>query len=383
MSSWLEFLARALADKRAAALLRVRGGQSTPAAGLDFGSNDYLGLATHPEVLAAARGSDGRSTKLLRFGSGASPVLSGYTPHHATLEAELARLSGTEAALVFSSGYGCNVGALACLASQEDLILSDALNHASLIDGCRLSKAQRIIYPHNDIQALESLLQSQRTQFRRALLVTESIFSMDGDAAPLKELSELCQRFDVGLVVDEAHATGMYGEQGGGLVSELGLQSQVLMKLGTLSKALGGIGGYACGSSDLVEYLVNHCRSYLFSTAPPVPVVQAVAQAVRLLAGMSSARRQLRQHSQQLRRSLQQRGWSVPDGDSPIVPVLVGSENTALELSQRLAGLGLRVPAIRPPTVPRGTSRLRISLSSQHSGQDIQHLLDGLGPVAG
>ncbi len=350
---------------------------------IDFGSNDYLGLRSHAEILAALHQATSQPqladpVASPRWGAGASPVLSGYTAEHAALEHSLAEFSGTEAALVFSSGFACHSGSVACLAGSHDLILSDSLNHASLIDGCRLSRAAKVVYPHADASFVHDYLRQHRHQFDKVLLLTETIFSMDGDAAPLLELSDAAQRYDAGLIVDEAHAVGVYGPRGGGLIEELNLQAQVLAKLGTLSKALGSVGGYVAGNRALIAYLVNHCRSYLFSTASPGLSLIAAQRGLQLLIAMQPQRLALRQQASQLRQRLRQIALDVPQGDSPIVPVIVGSETRALQLSQRLWEQGIYVPAIRPPTVPDGTCRLRISLSTSHTEEHLQRLIAAL-----
>lgn len=368
--SWDKHLDNSL--RRLADQQRHRSRQVCSVAGLlDFSSNDYLGLRSHPMVLAALAASLGTGV----WGAGASPVLSGYGNDQRDLEISLADFSGMESALVFSSGFAGNCGVIACLADSQDLILSDQLNHASLIDGCRLSRATKLVYPHGDVGYIRDTLRQRRSQFQKVMLVTESIFSMDGDAAPLAELVDLAQRYDCGLVVDEAHAVGVYGAQGGGLLEELELQSHVLAKLGTLSKALGGVGGYVAGQTKVIEYLVNRCRSYMFSTAPPGPALAAASSALQLLRGMSEQRVQLRAQASELRHALRQIGWNVPVGDSPIIPVVVGSEQRALWFSQQLRNVGIVVPAIRPPTVPDHTCRLRISLAAQHSAEDCQRLV--------
>jgi len=343
---------------------------------IDFGSNDYLGLRSHAEVLAALN----CSAEEVAWGAGASPVLSGYSRAQATLEDALAQFSQADSALVFSSGYACNVGTVACLANPGDLILSDQLNHASLIDGCRLSKATTIVYPHGDVAFARDALHRQRRQYGKVMLLTESIFSMDGDAAPLVELADLAEQFDCGLVVDEAHAVGVYGQTGSGLLEELGLQARVLAKLGTLSKAIGCVGGYVVGEQNLIEYVVNHCRSFMFSTAAPARSLRAAEKALALLCNMHQSRLALRQRARDLRAALRQLGWLVPCGDSPIIPVVVGSEQDALQLQQHLWASGIYVPAIRPPTVPADTCRLRISLSTRHTPEECQRLVAALGP---
>lgn len=340
---------------------------------VDFGSNDYLGLRSDPRILETLRES-------VEFGSGASPVLKGYCDAHRTLESELAKLHSQEDAMLFSSGYACNVGVISCLAGQNDLVFSDALNHASIIDGCRLSKAEVRIFPHNDANAIVDVLTKNRGEYQKVLIVTESVFSMDGDAGDLPGLADIARRFECGLLVDEAHATGVYGGNGSGLVEELGLQDSVLAKVGTLSKAVGAIGGYVVGSREIIEYLVNYCRSYIFSTSPPVPTVSAIARAIKLVEGMNEERKTLRGRSRLLRKELSECGWEVvsPESDSPIVPILTRDAQNTLALSAHLERAGYYVPAIRPPTVPEGKSRLRISLSARHTEEEIQGLLSAL-----
>lgn len=377
--SWQDFFNARLTRIEAARQRRKRGAAEELVRRepifLDFGSNDYLGLRHDRQVLDAVK----TATQQGNWGSGASPVLSGYTLPHRHLERALAELTGTEDSLVFSSGYACNVGTLSCIADDQCVVFSDQLNHASLIDGIRLSRAQRVIYRHADLSHLLQLLEVHRNERPRGLIVTESIFSMDGDEAPLVELVRLAERFDCGLIVDEAHATGVFGSRGGGLVEELGLTDKILLKLGTLSKALGGIGGYVAADQTVIDYLVNVCRSYLFSTAPPPAVAYATLQAVQKIQNMNEQRTNLLTSGNDLRRHLREKGWPVSQGRSPIIPLVVGSAEKTLELSSKLLSLGIYVPAIRPPTVPQETSRLRISLSSDHSADDLQRLVDALG----
>lgn len=335
---------------------------------LDFSSNDYLGLRSDRRVVHAKDG-------LGVVGSGASPVLSGYTVHHRMLEETLSTWCGAEAAIVFSSGYACNLGVIACLAREGDLILSDQLNHASMIDGCRLSRARVEVYPHGNVAHVDDFLHRNRHLYQRALILTESVFSMDGDLAPLVDLADVARRHDAALLVDEAHAVGIYGSQGAGLVEEvLPNADQVLLKTGTLSKAIGTVGGYAVGSKTAIEYLVNFCRSYIFSTAPPPCITAAAAQSIQCIRQMHRERTQLRQQSFAFRKRLRESGIDVPSGDSPIVPVVVGSEERVLQAAELMRQRGLVVPAIRPPTVPAGTSRLRISLSCRHRSEDLDRL---------
>lgn len=373
--SWTSFLDQSLHRTAEAGRTRVR--RPLDLAGLiDFGSNDYLGLRSHPEVLAAL--NLGSHLPEARWGAGASPVLSGYSDQHANLESALAEFCSSPTALVFSSGFACHAGTVACLVGPGDLILSDQLNHASLIDGCRLSRASTVIYPHADADFVRDYLQQHRHQYDKVLLLSESIFSMDGDAAPLSNLSQLAQQYDVGLVVDEAHAVGVYGQRGGGLLEELQLQTQVLAKLGTLSKALGCVGGYVAGDEKLIGYLVNHCRSYLFSTAAPGLGLLVALRALQLLVNMQDERQLLRCTARRLRERLDGLGLASSVGDSPIIPIVVGSESRAVALSRRLWERGIYVPAIRPPTVPAGTCRLRVSLSISHTSEHIDQLVNAL-----
>ncbi len=345
---------------------------------VNFGGNDYLGLRFHPEIIAAA-------TTALQHegcGSGASPAITGFQPIQKQLEESLSDWTGHDDSLIFSSGFALNIASIPALAGIGDAILSDRLNHASLIDGCRLSSAHKEIFAHNDASAVRRFMQSQRHLFRRVLIVTESIFSMDGDAAPLREFAEICERFDCGLMVDEAHATGVYGCKGAGLVDELGLQHHVIVKVGTLSKAIGCLGGFASGSQLAIDHLLNHSRSYMFSTALPAHVLQAATTAISLIQNMANERTRLRSTARDVRAQLRDQGWHVTGIDSPIIPVILESELEALQLSASLSETGLYIPAIRPPTVPKGTSRLRISLSSGHTSEQVNRLIESLASHA-
>jgi 8-amino-7-oxononanoate synthase len=365
-------------------LRRVRGSHRWDGVGdhqvqpwLDFGNNDYLKLSQDPAVTQTLK--DPPQQHLSGWGSGASPVLSGYSPAHTQLEQVLANLSETEGALAFSSGYACNVGSLAALLDDDCMVFSDQLNHASLIDGIRLSSALRLIYQHNNLQHLEQLLRTHRHQRTRAVIVSESVFSMDGDEAPLLELVEIAERFNCGLVIDEAHAVGVFGSGGGGLLEELHLSNKILLKLGTLSKAIGGIGGYAAGTQLIIDFLINRCRSYIFSTAAPALAMSATITAVQRLVAMQLERTRLQELSLYAREKLRELGWNISCWRSPIIPVIVGSAQNALQLAQRLREQRIYVPAIRPPTVPQDSCRLRISLNVGHSRADIDRLARAIG----
>lgn len=380
-NSWNTHLSNKIAATRHADRLRRRGGVVANCI-IDFDNNDYLNLRQHPDVIDALA----KASAKWGWGSGASPVLSGHTRLHEELERELADLCDTDDALVFSSGYAANLGVMACLSAECDAIFSDQLNHACLIDGMRLSKAERFIYPHCNPEFLEQTLRERRADFGRCLIVSESLFSMDGDRAPLADLFALATKFDCGLVVDEAHATGIYGVQGGGLLDELSAEApnsftKPICKLGTLSKALGGIGGFATGSQVTVDFLVNHCRSFIFSTAPPPAAMLAALTAIRCMRSMHTERMQLRQRAVKLRESLRTMGFEVPSGDSPIIPVILGTEKSALRASDHLLRQQILVPAIRPPTVPADQSRLRISLSLRHTDEQLGTLLAALASL--
>ena len=339
---------------------------------LAFCSNDYLGLASHPalsEAAAAAALQNG-------FGSGASRLVSGESTLHSVLERELAAYADFESALLFPSGYQANIGSLTALAGPEDLIVSDAANHASIIDGCRLSRATVAIYRHGDASDARRALHTAGT-FRRRLLVTESIFSMDGDRAPLKDLESAARAVGGIFLVDEAHALGVAGPAGRGVCAELGVRPTVL--IGTLGKAFGTAGGFAASSLTVRAFLINTARTFIFTTAAPHPVIAASLAALRLLTSSAgdTLRRKAYANAQHLRVRLSRGGRHVPGCDL-ILPWIVGADADALSLSARLAGAGMIVPAIRPPTVREGTARLRITVSAAHAEADILRLSDRL-----
>ncbi len=348
--SWEEYLRSALIElehtnrKRSQHVTLHQSGATIQRDGrllVNFGGNDYLGLRNHPHVVAAAT----QAIADCGLGSGASPAVTGYSFEQQALESELADFCHLPAALVFSSGFAGNLATISSLVGPQDAIFSDALNHASLIDGCRLTKARRIVYPHGDVTALEQQLRDSRLQFNRVLIVTESIFSMDGDAAPLSALSDLAQRFDCGLIVDEAHATGVYGPTGAGLLEELALDQSVFAKLGTLSKAIGCQGGFLSGSTSLIEYVLNRGRSYMYSTALPTSTLAAAVASVKQIRSMHTERAALRIAASDLRTRLIAGGWQVCGADSPIIPVILGTEDAALTMSTRLQAAGFFVPA--------------------------------------
>lgn len=339
----------------------------------NFGSNDYLALAADPRLTEAAV----RAVQSAGWGSGASPLISGYSEYHHNLEERLAEWEGTEAALVFPSGFAANIGTIAALVGPGDVVFTDRKNHASLLDGCRLSRADVRAYPHGDCDRLESLL-AKSAGSRRRLIVTDSLFSMDGDLAPLAELAELAERYDAMLMIDEAHASGVFGRRGRGAAEHLGVEHRVAVRVGTLSKALGSVGGFVAGSRSLIEWLVNRARPYVFSTASPACLCAAGLAALEIVGNEPHRRTGLLEQAARLRQRLAEHGWNVGRSVSQIIPLIVGEPERAIALSAALRQRGYFVPAIRPPTVPQGESCLRISLTCGHSDAMIDGLVEAL-----
>lgn len=339
---------------------------------LSFCSNDYLGLCNHPVVMAAMSSE----TALAGVGSGASRLVSGGTPAHIALEAALAAFLHTPAALLFPTGYQTNIGVLTALAGPTDLIASDARNHASLIDGCRLSRARIVVYKHADPQGAADALATPGI-FRRRILVTESLFSMDGDRAPLLDLASAATQRSAVLIVDEAHALGVVGPTGSGLCAQLGVTPDVLV--GTLGKAFGALGGFAAGSTLLRGILVNSSRSFIYSTACPAGVAAAANAALQIASGPEGHARRHRALAlaHRLRTALGDLGIRAP-GEDLIIPILIGPDRDALAAAAALLAEGILVPAIRPPTVPEGTARLRVTVSAGHTPEDIDRLAGAL-----
>jgi 8-amino-7-oxononanoate synthase len=329
-------------------------------------SNNYLGLADHPRLRRAAADA----ALALGTSSGASRLISGSMSIHGDLEAKLAEFEGTEAALLFGSGYLANTGAIAALAGRGEVVFSDELNHASLIDGCRLARADTFVYRHRDAEHLEWGL--RRAARRAALIVTDGVFSMDGDIAPLGELAILARRHRARLMVDEAHATGCIGPGGRGSVAAAGLTGEVDLIVGTLGKALGGYGAYVCGSREMTEFLVNTARPFIFSTAPPPPAVAAASAALELLAESPKRVERLRANAGALREGLRSEGLGPIGADTQIVPLVIGEADDAMAICERLLEAGIFAQAIRPPTVPAGTCRLRLTVMATHRIDDLR-----------
>ncbi len=341
-----------------------------------FCSNDYLGLAGDPALIEAAREGAAR----YGVGSGASHLISGhYTPHH-RLEERLADFVGMPRALFFSTGYLANIGVITALADGDAEVFSDELNHASIIDGIRLSGAGKHIFPHVDMAALDFLLTASRAS--RKLVISDAVFSMDGDLAPLPELLALCERHDAWLVVDDAHGFGVLGPQGRGSLAHFNLDSPRVVYVGTLGKAAGVAGAFAAGNGEVIEWLLQRARTYIFTTGSPPLLAHALMTSVELIEKGEARRNHLKSLIAQLRDGLHEglgsRQWRLIDSTSAIQPLILGANSEALRVGTALLEAGLWVPAIRPPTVPAGTARLRITLSAAHTKEQVQRLVDKL-----
>jgi 8-amino-7-oxononanoate synthase len=339
-------------------------------------SNNYLGLADRAEVREAA------AEAALRWGAGAgaSRLISGNMEPHRELEERLAAFKGYEAALLFGSGYLANTGLIAALAGRNEVVFSDELNHASIVDGCRLSRAETFVYRHRDLEHLEWALYHQRG--RPALIVTDGVFSMDGDVAPLPELLELARRHGARLMVDEAHATGAVGPGGRGSVSAAGLSGEVDVVVGTLGKALGSYGAYACANPETIDYLVNTARPFIFSTAPPPPAVGAAAAALELLEAEPELVARLQANAATLRCALAAKGLDAGHSRTQVVPIQVGSAEAAMDLCEATLRRGVFAQGIRPPTVPEGSCRLRCTVMATHTAKELAEAARQIGGAA-
>ena len=337
-------------------------------------SNDYLGLAGHQDLQDAARAAMDR----YGFGAGASRLVSGSSPLHEELEQTLARFKGTEAALLFNSGYAANTGIIPALASEGDAILSDGLNHASIIDGCRLSRAEVHVYSHGDMNHVESLLK-KTARARRRLIVTDGVFSMDGDIAPLPDLCTLAEKYGALLMVDDAHATGVLGDSGRGTAEHFGVSGRVPVQMGTLGKALGSFGAYIAGDRDMITYILNKARSLIFSTALPPAVCAASLAALRVLEQEPWRREQLRKNVHRFVVVLMAQGVDVAASETPIIPIIIGDSEKALLAGQSLMDKGMFALAVRPPTVPEGTARIRMTIMATHSPEDLDRAAAAVG----
>lgn len=347
---------------------------------VNLASNDYLGLSTHPQVTAAA------SEAALRYGagSGASRLVSGNLELYARLENRLAEIKGTEAALVFPSGYHANLGLISALAGPGDAIIMDRLAHASLVDAARLSRARIKVFPHNDAEALDGIL--ARTPLAKKIVLAESVYSMDGDLAPAKALAEVCEKHEALLILDDAHGFGVLGSTGRGVQEILSRRYQGLIVMGTLSKAMGALGGYVTGSRVLADYLINRARTFIYTTALPPSILASALASLEVLFDSAEGLvllERLRANGEALAKGLQNLGYPVEESGSAIFPVILGEDDRALRLAQLLMEQGFFAPAIRPPTVPKGEARIRISISARHAPEDLERFLSVLPPCAG
>ncbi len=347
---------------------------------LAFCSNDYLGLSQHPALKEAMR----EAVERYGTGAGASPLVSGHSPEHEALERELAAFSGCQKALYFYAGYAANSGCVPALVERGDAIFSDVLNHACLIDGARLSRADIHVYPHNDMAALDAALAASTA--RRKLVLADAVFSMDGDLAPIGEMLRLCERHDAWLMVDDAHGFGVIGQEGRGTLSHLGIDprrhASRLVYMATLGKAAGVSGAFVAGSPPVVEWLMQRARTYMFATGAPAPIAAALRASLRVIAAEGWRRERLQALHARLREGLATLPWEAPESHTAIQPVILGDNGTALSVMAQLESRGIWVPAIRPPTVPVGTARLRISLVATQRIEQVDRLVSALRETA-
>ncbi len=341
---------------------------------INFSSNDYLGLSRHPEIVKTAV----NILKRNGLGSGASRLLSGTYSCHKRLEDSIARFKKTQRAIVFNSGYAANTGVIPAICSPDTLIFSDALNHASIIDGIRLSRVEVRVYRHRDVNHLESLLKAafRKKRIKRRLIITDTVFSMDGDIAPLKDIIQLSKKYDALLMIDDAHGTGVLGRTGRGALEYLGLDGKGTIQMGTFSKALGVFGAFIAGQGDLIEFLVNRARSFIYSTSLPPPIIEACIKAMEIIdSDAHILRERLWRNRQRLYKGITGLGYNTLNSETQIIPVLIGSIEDTVRLSKYLYKNRIFAPAIRPPTVPQGECRIRFSVTALHRDGDIDLVL--------
>ncbi len=344
---------------------------------LNFCSNNYLGLANDPRLVKAAKEAIDR----LGIGPAAVRTIAGTMSIHLELEKALAEFKEAEAAISFQSGFNANLATIPAIVGRGDVIFSDELNHASIIDGCRLSRAQIVRYPHNDAQALRALLEEHRGQYNRALIVTDGVFSMDGDIAPLPELADLAEEFSCMLMVDDAHGEGVLGHGGRGIVHHFGLQGRVHIEVGTMSKAFGVVGGYVAGNRKVVEWLRQRGRPFLFSSAMTVPDTAACLAAVQILQESTELVDRLWENTRYFKEQMRNLGFDIGQSVTPITPVMLGDEKLTQEFSRRLFEEGVFATAIAYPTVPLGKARIRVMISASHSREDLDAGLEAFAKV--
>ena len=343
---------------------------------LNFCSNNYLGLADDPRLREAAV----ECIQKEGVGSGASRLICGNMAAHRELEATIARFKGAESCLVFSTGYMANVGIISSVFGRDDMIFCDRLNHASIIDGIILSQAKFKRYPHSDMEALEEMLRTT-TGFRRRGIITDSVFSMDGEIAPLDKITELARKYDCLVMIDEAHALGVTGKNGKGLAEHFGVEDRIDIQMGTLSKAAGSFGAYCCGSKELIEFLVNKARSFIYTTALPPAVAAASQKAIEIIRDEPMLRQKLWVNTDYFQKAIVAMGFNTLLSQTPIIPIVVGEPAVAVEFSRRLLEQGIFVSAIRPPTVPQNTARLRLTVMATHTRQDLDYVLEKLRAI--
>lgn len=343
---------------------------------LSFCSNDYLGLANAPDLVAAAK----RGAERYGVGAAASALISGHTQAHEALERALAAFVGMPRALYFSTGYMASLGVVPALVGRGDAVFSDGLNHACLIDGARLSRADILVYPHRDFDALKQALAA--SQHAAKLVISDAVFSMDGDIAPVADLVRLCDRYDARLLLDDAHGFGVLGGGGRGTLAHLGVASPRIVYMGTLGKAAGVFGAFIAGTADLIEWIVQRARTYVFTTASPPMLATALLASLGLIQAGEWRRAKLRELAERLAAGLAGLPWRLLPSPTPIQPLVVGESGSAVALMEALQERGIWVPAIRPPTVAAGTARLRISLSAAHTAEDVTRLIEALHELA-
>lgn len=342
---------------------------------VNLSSNNYLGLANHPRMIEAAI----KATEKLGVGSGAVRTIAGQMDLHKEFEAKLATFKHVEACLVFQSGFTANAGTVSCILGREDVIISDELNHASIIDGSRLSRAQIKVYPHADLEGLRSVL--KEAEGRRKLIVTDGVFSMDGDIAPLPEIVALAQEFEAILMVDDAHASGVLGRNGRGTVDHYDLHGKVDIQVGTLSKAIGVLGGYVAGPQKLIDYLIQRARPVLFSTTHPPAVTAAAMAALDLLQEQPELIEKLWNNTEFFRSNLKALGFDTGASATPIIPVIIGDERKAMQLADELFAAGVFAQGIAFPTVQKGKARVRTIITAAHTRDDLQFAIDAFAKV--
>ncbi len=342
-----------------------------------FSSNDYLGLAGHPEMIK----SSVEATKRFRTGSGSSRLLSGTIELSRILEKRIAEFKGCEEGIVFSTGYMTNLGVITSLAGKDDAAIIDKLNHASIIDGCKLSGAQLRAYPHKDMKKLEEILSSSMN-FRRRLIITDGVFSMDGDIAPLKDIVQLADKYGAIVIVDDAHGTGVLGKTGRGILEHFEMKGDSIIQMGTFSKALGSLGGYVVGSHTLIDLLRNKARQFIYTTALPPGVLAASIAAIEVIEREPEQRSLLWSNTERFREGLKKSGFNTMESSTPIIPILTGDEEKTMRLSNGLYEEGIYAPGIRPPTVPHGMGRVRFSVTALHTEEHLKKAQDALEKVA-